>query len=309
MNLVLTGASGFVGRNLLMSLPQDWRTLAIGGRDATFPAFAAELNRPNLAVASCDLNDADAVRAIFDAHGHTWDCCVYLAAKVDIPWSVRCPKDDLVLNNGGLLNVLEELRTDRMIYFSSGAVYEGLEGEVRPDARISPTLPYAISKLASERYVECFHRRRGSVGSYLNVRFFGAYGPWEAAHKIYGSLIRNFTMQGKTSYHLYGGGQNLIDAMYVDDAIDAIRRMIEGNCWNRTVNLAAGRPMTIEALVHEAASALGVQNAVVTKEGVAHEANQFWGSTAEMRELFQFQPKTSLADGMRRFRDFLLTRP
>ena len=45
---------------------------------------------------------------------------------------------------------------------SSGAVYDGLTGEVTPATPVSPRLPYAISKLASEQYLRFFAERRGT---------------------------------------------------------------------------------------------------------------------------------------------------
>lgn len=303
MRVLLTGASGFVGRNLIRRAPADWEIVAVHRE----PGFADSVRgNSQVTPVRCDLGDPAAVRDLFARHGHAWDCCLYLAAKVDIPWSVREPREDLLINTGGLLNVLGRLEAERLIYFSSGAVYDGHRGEAHPDTPLNPTLPYAISKLASERYVEFCRRRKGSLGRFLNVRFFGAYGPYEASHKIYTRLLRTFVTEGKREYTLYGDGQNLIDAMYVDDAVDAVQRMVAGAYWDATVNLAAGTPMTIEALVHEVAGALGAAPVRIEKTGVAHEKNEFWGSTREMRDHFGFVPSVSLADGIRRFRDFLV---
>lgn len=305
MDLLLTGASGFLGRNFILSAPAGWRILALYHNDASFPAFAERRGNGNIAIARCNLMCPDEVQAVFAKHGREWEACVYLAAKVDIPWSVTDPKGDLAANTDPLLNVLEQIRAGKLVYFSSGAVYDGMNGEASPQIRPSPTLPYAISKLACERYVEFYSRRRRSIERYLLVRFFGAYGPYEAAHKIYTRLIRTFAFERKDHYTLYGDGQNLIDAMYVDDAVEAIHRMLRGNHWNDIVNLAGGRPLTIENLVREAAEALGITTVRIDKEGVAHESNQFWGSTREMRDHFGFEPKISLAEGIRNFRDFL----
>jgi UDP-glucose 4-epimerase len=176
-----------------------------------------------------------------------------------------------------------------------------------PGAQVSPTLPYAVSKLACERYTEFYQRRRRSIGEYLIVRFFGAYGPYKASHKIYTRLVRALAMEGGSEYRLYGDGKNLIDAMYVTDAVDAIHRMLAGTHWNDIVNLAGGRPVTIETLVREAADALGVPQLAIEKDGVAHERNCFWGSTHEMREYFHFQPRIALSNGIHRLKDFLLS--
>jgi nucleoside-diphosphate-sugar epimerase len=303
MNLLLTGASGFLGRNIILHSPPGWRILAVYNRDAGFPAFASP--HPNVTPAAADLANPDAAAALFERYGRDWDCCLHLAAKVDIPWSVREPRADLEANTAPLLNVLERIRAGKVVFFSSGAVYDGLEGEARPDARVAPSLPYAISKLTCERYVEFYRERRRAIDRHLNVRFFGAYGPYEAGHKIYTRLVRAFALEGRDEYTIFGDGQNLIDAMYVEDAVEAVVRMVNGSHWNGTLNLAGGHPVTIEALVRQASEALGVPSVRIRKDGVAHESNRFWGSTDEMMRWYGFEPRVPLADGILRLRDFL----
>lgn len=306
MNLLLTGASGFLGRNVILRAPRDWHIAAVYCQDNAFPDFVAALGNPRINAVRCDLAEPEAVAALVRQLGRDWDCCLYLAGRVDIPWSVQEPRQDLLRNTGALLAVLESVHVQRMIYFSSGAVYDGLKGEVSPNACASPTLPYAVSKLACEQYVRCFHERRHSIGNYLVVRFFGAYGPYEAPHKIYTRLVRAFAVERRNAYTIYGDGRNLIDAMYVDDAVDAINRMIGGSHWNDTVNLASGHPMAIEALVREAGVALGVPGVHIEKQGIAHENIEFRASTAEMREHFGFEPRIGLAQGILRLKDFLV---
>ncbi len=305
MRVLLTGASGFLGRNFLLRAPEGWNILALYRNDASFPAFVQDLERRNIVAAQCDLESPGEIAAILDRHGRDWDAALYLAAKVDIPWSVEQPREDLLQNVSPLLNLLERVHVDNFVYFSSGAVYDGLSGEVRPDMPVAPTLPYAISKLACERYVDFYTRRRRSIGRHLIVRFFGAYGPYEAPHKIYTRLIRAFAIEGKDSYTLYGDGQNRIDAMYVDDAVDAILRMINGQCWNTTVNLAGGHPVTVETLARQIAHLIAPAGVRIEKQGAAHENNHFWGSTSEMQELFGFKARIGLAAGIARFSEFL----
>jgi nucleoside-diphosphate-sugar epimerase len=307
MNLLVTGASGFVGRNLILSAPADWRIVALYNNDKTFAPFVKRSNRQNVVPVRCDLADPADIAALIREHGSSWEHCLYLAGKVDIPWSVREPRADLLANTVPLVNLLDAVTVEKLVYFSSGAVYDGLSGEVTPAMPVVPTLPYAISKLACEHYVQFYKHRRGSVGNCLVVRFFGAYGPYEAAHKIYTRLIRTFAMEGQRRYTIYGDGSNLIDAMAVEDAIEAISLMLTGDYWNATVNLAGGTPTTIETLVRTVAGALGVDDVEIEKQGAANERNEFWGSTLEMREHFGFTPRTPAPQGIRRFRDFLLS--
>jgi UDP-glucose 4-epimerase len=305
MNLLVTGASGFLGRNLLLRAPAHWRIVALYNGDTRFPEFVAGLKRPNIIPAQCDLASTPDVVRFTQTHGTEWDSCLYLAGKVDIPWSVREPKGDLLANTTPVLNLLDLIRVEKLVYFSSGAVYDGHVGEVGPDVPVAPTLPYAISKLASEHYVRFFHQRRHSVAKYLIVRFFGAYGPYEAEHKIYTKLIRTLGIERQDHYPIYGDGTNLIDAMYVDDAVEAVRRILNGDHWNLTINLAGGHPRRIDDLVHAVGAALGVGSVTIHRNSVANERNEFWGSVREMQELFEFRPGVDLAEGISRFRDFL----
>jgi nucleoside-diphosphate-sugar epimerase len=306
MDILLTGASGFLGRNFIASAPDSWRILAVYYNDKRFPEFLSATNKPNVICVQCDLNDPERVTSLVAKHGREWECCLYLAGKVDIPWSTREPKQDLFLNVGSLLNLLERTRFDKFVYFSSGAVYDRLQGETSPDARVAPLLPYAIAKLAAERYVSFYNQDRRTVAKALIVRFFGAYGPFEAPHKIYTRLIQAFAIEKKDFYTIYGNGQNLIDAMYVDDAVRAIHQILRGTHWNDTINLAAGSPVTIETLVRDVARLLDVDSVCIEKQGIAHESIHFWGSTREMTDYFGFRPAIALSEGILRLRDFLM---
>ena len=108
MNLLLTGASGFIGKNVLMRGPADWRIGALFSGDERFPAFVAGLPRSNITAVRCDLRDEAQIAALATEHGVDWDCCLYLAARVDIPWSVREPKADLLANTVPLIDLLDQ---------------------------------------------------------------------------------------------------------------------------------------------------------------------------------------------------------
>ena len=142
MKVLLTGAAGFLGRNLLLQAPADWEIVALYRGGEAFPGFVRGLANPRIAAVPCDLSDPAAVSRLCETHGAEWESCVYLAAKVDIPWSVREPNQDLLANVSPLLNLLERVRVAKLVYFSSGAVYDGCQGEATPSTPVRPTLPY-----------------------------------------------------------------------------------------------------------------------------------------------------------------------
>lgn len=302
MKLLLTGASGFIGRNVLLRAPREWEIVAVYHRTADLPAFVAEHGLTHVAPVACDLASADAVRALAARLGRA-DAALYLAANGDPAASAERVRWDLELNTVAVVNVLEQCAVGRMVYMSSGAVYDGLSGSVTPATPVTPLLPYAISKYASERYVAFFADRRHTLDSFANVRFFGAYGPYEAPRKITTRWLRAI-LAGQREFTIRGNGRNLIDFMHVDDAVDALLRVVNASGFSGTLDLASGAPQTIDEVAAAMARAVGVE-IDLRHEGDVPEYIEFRSADPTMRERFGFTPTIPFADGIRRLHDFL----
>src|SRR5437879_3784274 len=164
MNLLITGASGFIGRNVLLRVPRDWDIVAVYHRTVELDAFVETHGLSHVRPVSCDLTDEAAVRRLGQLVGRA-DACLYLAANGDPAASVPRPRWDLDSNTVALVTFLEHCAPDHLVYVSSGAVYDGLRGEVTPASPAAPLLPYAISKLASEHYVRFFREKRRAISS------------------------------------------------------------------------------------------------------------------------------------------------
>src|SRR5439155_20706716 len=98
--------------------------------------------------------------------------------------------------------------------------------------------------------------RRHSLTSFANVRFFGAYGPYEAPRKITTRWLTAI-VDGQREFTIRGDGRNLIDFMYIDDAVDALLRIVRAADFSGTVDLAVGAPVTIDDIVQSMARASG----------------------------------------------------
>jgi nucleoside-diphosphate-sugar epimerase len=302
MKILVTGASGFVGRNLLAALPREWAVTATYNRDASFTDFLRRRGLSQVTALRVDLADAGAVAAL-DESERSFDACVYLAANGDPAYSEKAPADDLRVNAASMVNVTSHCRFGHLLFFSSGAVYDGLRGTVGPSSAVNPTLPYAISKWASERYV-MHAQKKGRIGTASVARFFGAYGPYEAERKIYGRLVRQFAFAKSPKYTVRGDGRNLIDAMYVDDTVRAIRLILDRPGDTATFDLYSGRPLSLNDLVTQAAATFGLQ-AQVEYEGEVPEYIEFRSGDRTMETQFGFRPSIELADGLTRFRDWM----
>ena len=302
MKLLLTGASGFIGYNVLLRAPRDWEIVAVCHRTPGLEQFVAAQGLANVRVEQCDLLDAAAVKALAVRVGRP-DAMLYLAANGDPAASAERPRWDLDSNTAAFVTTLEHCPSDHVVYVSSGAVYDGLTGTVTPATPVSPLLPYAISKLASEQYLRFFAERRQSVSSYVNVRFFGAYGPYEAPRKIttkWLSAIRD----GQREFVIRGNGQNLVDFMYVDDAVDGFLSLVKAAGTRATVDFASGTPVSVNDVVQMMAKVAGV-DVSVRHEGTVAEYIEFRSADTTMRETFGCVPRVSFENGLQRLQAFL----
>jgi len=302
LKLLLTGASGFIGHNVLLRAPRSWEVVALCHQTAGLEDFVRAQGLSHVRVERCDLLDERAVQALAGRIGRP-TAMLYLAANGDPAASAERPRWDLDSNTAAFVTTLEHCRADHVVCVSSGAVSDGLKGAVSPASPVSPRLPYAISKLASEQYLRFFVERRQTVSSYVNVRFFGAYGPYEAPRKITTKWLEAIRA-GQREFVIRGNGQNLIDFMYVDDAVDGFLAVTAASGTRATEDFASGSPISVNDVVQLMAKVSGAEVSV-RHEGTVAEFIEFRSTDATMRETFGCRPQVSFESGLQRLRAFL----
>lgn len=301
MRVIVTGASGFLGRNVLLRAPRDWEIVATYWQRPDLATFVTAHKLAHVHPVRCNLLDPASVDTLLDEAGDA-DAVLYLAANGDPGASAAQPRWDLDSNAAALVTLLERASIGHLVFVSSGAVYDGLRGEVTPATPVSPRLPYAISKLAAEQYVRFFAERRRTVGSYVNVRFFGAYGPHEPPRKITTRWLA--AVGAGREFVVRGDGRNLVDFMYVDDAADGFLALLEARGERLTVDFASGSPRTVAELVADMARAIG-RGPAVRHEGETAEYIEFRSADRTLRDRFGIAPATPFDEGFRRLARFL----
>lgn len=301
MRLLITGASGFIGRNLLLRLPREWEVVATYNKSADFTNFLSENVLENVQAIKVDLANAVESKKRLRLK---FDCTVHLAANTDTLFSVKNPEKDLQLNVVTLLNTVKNVKTENLVFMSSGAVYDGNVGLVSPRQRLIPSFPYAIAKLACERYVD-FFKKNNAIDNYVILRFFGAYGPHEPPRKIFTKLVKAFYFENSEEFVIVGDGNNFIDAMYVEDAVDGILSVVRSDVRDVTVDFASGNHLTINKLVTKVAKIFGKEDVKLRREGCPQEYNTFYASNKDMDALYGFKPLTSLEAGVWRLAKWL----
>ena len=111
-------------------------------------------------------------------------------------------------------------------------------------------------------------------------------------------------MEGRREFTLRGNGENLVDFMYVDDAVDGFLALTSAAGFSGTVDFASGTPVTVNAVARTMAKVMGVE-ITLRHEGHTEEYIQFRSADTTMRDRFGIVPAVSFADGVQRLHDFL----
>jgi UDP-glucose 4-epimerase len=221
LKILVTGAAGFIGSNLVD------RLLADGHEVTGFDNFStgqveflnAALRSPRFRLEHGDLLDTDTLdRAMVDA-----EFVFHMAANADVRFGTRHPRRDLEQNTIGTANVLEAMRergVRRIAFPSTGSVYG--EPSVFPTPEDAPfpvqTSLYAASKLAAEAMIEAYCEGFGMEAHVF--RFVSILGE----RYTHGHILDFYKQLREHAGHLdiLGDGRQRKSYLYVQDCVDAM---------------------------------------------------------------------------------------
>jgi dTDP-glucose 4,6-dehydratase len=231
VKVLVTGAAGFIGSNLVHYLVQQrpsWDILAL---DLLTYAGNLEnidglLREKKVRFSRTDITDDTAVEALFEAE--RFDLVFHLAAESHVDRSILSAKEFVRTNVMGtqtLLDAALATKVDRFVHISTDEVYGSLgpTGAFVETTPLDPTSPYAASKAASDLMVLAAgktHRMNASV-----TRCTNNYGSYHFPEKLIPLFITNALEDRKLP--LYGDGMNVRSWLYVTDHCDALLRVAE----------------------------------------------------------------------------------
>jgi len=298
MKLLLTGASGFIGKNFLELAPKDIKIIAVYNSSKDIENFVKEKKLNNIQLYKCDLTKKQETNRLFEEIGNDVDYCIYLAGNAVIPLSITDPVEDLNRNPGALINFLQSCnKIKKFIYMSSAAVYDGNKGTVTTETKLNPKVPYCISKLACEQYVK-FFSSIGKIDNYIILRFGGAYGIY--SERKFLSIVIDEILTNKDEIEVYGDGTNIINIMYVKDAVKALLKCLDSEKKNITCNLGQEN-MTITETIQRIAKIF--KKDIKIKYIPRREDQKYitFSLDVDFDKFFDFKPDYSLEQGMEEF--------
>lgn len=252
MRILITGGAGFIGSHfvdLVVSLGGQVVVvddLSSGRADNVPTNRNVEFVKKNFR--TCEARDFSG----------SFDAIVHLAALPSVATSWEQPMQAHELNLSLTLHAItmaSELRIKRFVFASSAAVY-GKTAEVptKESSQTSPSSPYGLQKLTSERYGQLFAATLGL--SFVALRFFNVFGPRQSPSSPYSGVISKFltAMQKGLSVDINGDGEQTRDFIYVKDVAGALQSAVtkipHDIPWS-VLNIGTGVPTSILKLRRE----------------------------------------------------------
>lgn len=241
MNLLLTGANGFVGQYVQAAL--------------------SGVPLPK----GLDLRDHAALTAVVAAIRP--DAVLHLAAQSFVPAAFENPHETFDINFMGTLNLLEALQSSgfmgRMLFVGSGDTYGQVSEAdlpVREDHPLRPRNPYAVSKVAAEAL--CYQWSQTSDFEIVMARPFNHIGPGQSPRFAISDFARQVMeiYLGRRPPLLQVGDVDVTrDFTDVRDVVRAYSLLLERGRNGEIYNVCSGREYRIRDLLHQLMTIAGVE--------------------------------------------------
>lgn len=251
MKILVTGGSGFIGSHVVDSYITKGHEVIVV--DNLFTGKRKNLN-PSAKFYLMDIR-SDLLKVVFEIERP--EIVNHHAAQPSVPASMENPQYDAEVNIGGLLNLLGcsvKYGVRKVIFSSSGGAIYG-EAETIPTPEKyppRPLSPYAVSKFASEHYLNCYRNHYGL--DFTTLRYANIYGPRQIPYgeaSVVAIFMGKFLMgEVPTVYHYEGEpGGMMRDYCYVEDVAKANLIALERGS-GETFNIGTGIGTVTADLYH-----------------------------------------------------------
>ncbi len=303
MRLLVTGGAGFIGSHFIDLV------VGLGGQVVVVDDLSSGRADNLPADRSVELVKKDFRTCEAQDFAGSFDAIVHLAALPSVATSWQQPMQAHESNLSLTLHAItlaSELRIKRVIFASSAAVYgKATEVPTKESSQTSPSSPYGLQKLTSERYGQLFARSLGL--SFVGLRFFNVFGPRQSPSSPYSGVISQFlaAMQKGLSVNITGDGEQTRDFIYVKDVAAALQSAvtkIPNEIPWLVLNIGTEVPTSILKLRREMTRFFPNAERVPTfLPRVSGDIRYSTACTAAATEVLGFCPRYSLQDGLAEF--------
>lgn len=307
MNIILTGAAGFIGFHT--TLPLLKKKINVYGIDDLNPYYDVRLKKDRLAILKKYENFHFLKKKIEDKRIHSFfkkkdiDVIINLAAQAGVRHSLKNPYVYVESNVLGQVNMLElakNVEAKKFIYASSSSVYGGnkkmpFSVSQRVD---NPISLYAATKKSSELIAECYSHLFNI--KCIGLRFFTVYGPWGRPDMATFIFTKNI-LEGKT-IQIFNYGKMERDFTYIDDIVQGILGALKKNISNHKVyNLGNSNPEVLLEFVELIEKTLNKKAQKKLLPIQPGDVSKTFADITESKKDLKFSPKTKISEGIPKF--------
>ncbi len=305
MKIMVTGGAGFVGSHLCDKYVREGETVYCLDNflSGNLTNVRHLLDCRNFKLIKGDVRDFELLERVM----RDIDIVFHLAAQVHVDRSYVEPKLTYDINVMGTQNVLEVAKlhdAQRIIHASSSEVYgSALTVPIDEQHPLNAPHPYGASKIAADRMCYAYRQTYGMNISVL--RPFNIFGPRQR-DLGYGGVISIFTRRVLMNMRpvIYGSGEQTRDYTYIEDIVHAYDLALKQNgTLPEPVNFGTGREVRILDLARAIITLCGKDNqlAPVLVDPRIGEVKQLIADSRRAQEIFGWEPKVNLEDGLRKF--------
>jgi len=307
MNILVTGAAGFIGFHTCLSLQTKHK---VYGLDNLNNYYDVNLKKSRLKILKKNKDFEFLKTDIQNKNLHKkfkrikLDIIINLAAQAGVRHSLKDPFSYIDSNILGQINLLEfakKLDVKKFIYASSSSVYGGnkkmpFSVKHRVDKPISL---YAASKKSTELLAECYsHLFKIKC---IGLRFFTVYGPWGRPDMATFIFTKKILENKKIDIFNYGNMKR--DFTYIDDIVKGIKGAInlKGDYKHRIYNLGNNKPENLKRFISIIEKKLKIKakrNLLPIQPGDVAKTS---ANIDESKRELNFNPKTSIDEGIPKF--------
>jgi nucleoside-diphosphate-sugar epimerase len=310
---LVTGGAGFIGSNIVEELLRQGEKVRIldnfsTGKRENIAQIKRILHQENKSKTFEKLEtvegDVRSYHIVREAVAGV-DFILHQAALPSVPRSVKDPITTNEVNVVGTLNILNaanESKVKRIIYASSSSVYGDLETLPKTEDMLpKPLSPYAVSKLAGEKYCQVFARLYGLETVVL--RYFNVFGPRQDPSSQYSAVIPKFItlMKEGQSPTIYGDGQQSRDFTYVTNIVEAnllaCKQGLE-ELSGEVFNIAYGKRISINELVASIQKLVKIKIEALYAEPRPGDVKHSLANIGKARQYLGYEPKIDFYQGL-----------
>jgi UDP-glucose 4-epimerase len=285
MNYLITGASGFIGRNLLDFLQtRSSYIYAIGKKISTSSAYYIAEDYTNFPEYEKYIFESDIVIHL----AHTTN-----AASID-------PVHDINFNLLNTINLLRKCKKgSHFIYISTGgAMYGECSKPAVEEDNPNPISYYAVGKLAIEKYIELISR--ANEFNYTILRVTNSYGPFQDLSKGVGAVNTFIEKIYKNMpITIWGDGSNTRDYIFIDDVVKAISETAEKRIYG-TYNISYGESYSLNEVIGVISSLSKITPVIHYQSRRPFDLISVKVSNRKFAEATGWLPKVSVEEGIQK---------